>query len=262
MKYKANGGYQILNFEGVNVTSLTSIDFNVVKSAILREKTIQVINLVVGTEKVNGVADASYDATNNVCVLTIALKVIEIASDSTLTISDVKTGTEVIANPVGATTVLTSLQIGDDKYFIDTSYAKPLYAHNIEISLNSTHIFFPNSKAQMTIILPTDAQLTDISVLGSYLKDYYLFSVGSYTYGRCHLAFPISRKSNATTYYSATHFQYLNDSNMELVGCRIGLTENNGVTEFTSSTNFAEAFSINTTNISSVTDNVVELKKN
>lgn len=119
MKYKANGGYQILNFEGVDIASITSLDFKKIKDAILREKTFQIIGLSPQTDvKANANCEVSYDSDNDVCIIKVLDNTIVVSNDNSVVVSPIEYGTSVEANVqlVGDEPNLSSIQIGDDKY--------------------------------------------------------------------------------------------------------------------------------------------------
>lgn len=88
MKYQANGGYQILNFEGVDIESVSSLDYEIISNAIKRQKVLMVIGLVITTTILNCIANASLDETNEVVEIFIEDKKLTIANDDSVTLSD------------------------------------------------------------------------------------------------------------------------------------------------------------------------------
>lgn len=202
MKYKANGGYQILNFEGVDIASITSLDFKKIKDAILREKTFQIIGLSPQTDvKANANCEVSYDSDNDVCIIKVLDNTIVISNDNSVVVSPIEYGTNVEANPqlVGDEPNLSSIQIGDDKYKVSQVSAsdsliydeetdklkidgtiykvgggQPLYVHNLFFNL--VRIFNTNySDMQLTasFISPISTPATDIATLYDALNGNY-----------------------------------------------------------------------------------------
>ena len=201
MKYKANGGYQILNFEGASIDSITSLDFKKIKDAILREKTFQIIGLSPYTDvTTNANCEVYYDADNDACIIKVADKYIFVSNDNSVVVNAIEYGTKVVANPTGiADMSLSSIQIGDDKYKVSqvsaTSGATAdetleqlkidgtiydvggtkLYNHTFLIRISALMM----SAFVCNVILPTSTPLTT-STIADILKSTYKYSDGAY----------------------------------------------------------------------------------
>lgn len=88
MKYQANGGYQILNFEGVDIENVSSLDYEILSNAIKRQKVLMVVGLVIATTILNCIANASLDETNDVVEIIVGDKKLVVGDDNSVTLTE------------------------------------------------------------------------------------------------------------------------------------------------------------------------------
>lgn len=290
MKYKANGGYQILNFEGESISSITSLDFKKIKDAILREKTFQIVGLSPQTDvKANANCEVAYDSDSDVCIIKVLDNTIVISNDNSVVVSPIEYGTQVQANVGDASMSLFSIQIGNDKYkvsVVDPSTSQiydeeidklkidgtiykvgggqPLYVHNLYFNL--VRIFNTNytgMSLRASFISPISTPATNIATLYDALNGNYLSYVSNNTIPLTNPITIFYTDSNNVNYMRViTSIGVANRSDTSIWAyySNYKLDSNNAI-DFAS---YTDGFTIVTGNVITLTsdwhDNVYELK--
>ena len=173
MKYQANGGYQIINFEGVAIEDVTTLDYGFIANALLRQKVLLVVGVTIGDKVVNGVANGTFDATNNVVEVVIGEKKLTIASDDSVTLSDaiIPTSRKLYYHPIYSLT--------------KDSSNNPLYL--CYAILNNTNVVY-DSNAPLFALLDLGAIINCtgfIMINGTYWNVMMCYKAGNDYYIRC-----------------------------------------------------------------------------